>query len=125
MIADFITIINQDDSGHNCKLTMEHKAVEVSSWWRKLFLGEKPIIRVIVNVWYGYEYNWITDISDVGPSVVQSKYFYGIWKYHMKEKKRLGITGPYKSIINMRTGDIEGIEPNKTNNIIQFNRDNI
>ena len=78
-------------------------------------LREKPIIRIKVDVWYGFDTEWKTTLGTLigtqySPPVGRAIYFSRIWQYHVNEKNRLGIKGPYKSIIDSRTGVRDGFK---------------
>ena len=110
-MIETITIANRDDECRDCKLTMEYKVVENPSWWRRILFKEKPIIRIKVDSWYGYSNVWRTSpLRSESVSMGRAQYFSRIWEYHMNEKKRLGIKGPYKSVIHPSTGDRDGFK---------------
>jgi len=110
-MIEVITIANRDEECRDCKLTMEYKIVETPSWWRRIFFKAKPIIRIKVDSWYGYSNVWKTNPPhSKSVSMGRAQYFSRIWEYHLREKQRLNIRGPYKSIIHPGTGDKDGFE---------------
>jgi hypothetical protein len=106
-----ITIANRDDNCQDCKLTVEYKFTEKPSWWRRLLFKDKPITRIKVDVWYGHDMKWNSGPSSfTRPPIGKASYFSRIWKHHMIEKNRLGIKGPYKSVIDLSTGVTDGFK---------------
>ncbi|MHA2280011.1 MAG: hypothetical protein ACXAC5_03920 [Promethearchaeota archaeon] len=106
-----ITIANRDDHCKDCKLTIECKVKTRPSWWRRFFLREVPVDRIKVDVWYGHDNQWSSSSTHrIRPPIGKAIYFSRIWRHHVTEKNRLEIKGPYKSIIDSRTGVRDGFK---------------
>jgi hypothetical protein len=113
----YITITSRDKLCLDCKLTVEYLVMDKPSWWRRWFLKEEPVARIKVETWYGGSTNdWHSGPPSFNkPPLYEELIFSSVWRHHVKEKNKLGIMGPYKTVIDLYKGVQDGFEIEEKN----------
>lgn len=103
-----ISIVSRDTSCMDCKLTVRKVIKRNPGWFKKFFLGTKPITEIVVDEWYGHADRWYPRAgSNKKASLEESLRFHNLWATHCQERNMAKTFGPFSTLFVLREGQWE------------------